>query len=266
MVSQQAELNFLYLACLLYTLFGALCLSKRLTNKYHKPLILLMLSALLVHAFSIGIRWVRIEHGPFINMYEILTSNVWSISVGLTLFFIFFKDKSIVFRFVMPVLFIMMLWLITTPPTEAFLPPTYNTIWLYFHVISGKFFFTLLILSSALAAQSLLFIYQGSNTQQVQTYTDLAYKFLAIAFLFETFMLIFGSIWAQDAWGRYWSWDPLETWAFVTWLGVVFTLHLQVNAKKTSLFLWLILVCFILAFLTFYGVPFVSTAPHKGMI
>jgi ABC-type transport system involved in cytochrome c biogenesis permease subunit len=266
MASQQTELNFLYLACLLYAVFGLLCLSRRLANKYHKPLILLALSALLIHAISIGIRWVRIDHGPFINMYEILTSNVWSISVGLTLFFIFLKDKSIVFRFVTPVLFIMMLWLITTPPTEAFLPPTYNTIWLYFHVFSGKFFFTLLILSSALAAQSLLLIHQGSDNDHIQDYTDLAYKFLAIAFVFETFMLIFGSIWAQDAWGRYWSWDPLETWAFVTWLGVAFTLHLQVNSKKDRPFLYLILVCFILAFLTFYGVPFVSLAPHKGMI
>lgn len=266
MFTQQVELNFLYLACSLYAAFGLLTLSKQISNKYHRLLTLIILSALVIHSYSIGIRWVRIEHGPFMNMYEILTSNVWSTSVGVALFFIFFRQLSVVLRYVVPVLFIMMLWLITSTPRETFLPQTYNTIWLYFHVFSGKIFFTLLILSTGLACHSLLLKFRHAANDEIKIYTGYAYKFLAIAFLFETFMLIFGSIWAQDAWGRYWSWDPLETWAFLTWLGVAFALHLQVNASKGSLFLWMILVSFVLAFLTFYGVPFISTAPHKGMI
>lgn len=265
MLTQQAESSILYLACFLYILFGTLSFTARLRDTYHKPLVALALSALFVHAISIAIRWVRIDHGPFINLYEILTSNVWSISVGLVLFFMFLKDMAIVFRYLMPFLFMMIAWLLTTPTTEAFLPPTYNTVWLYFHVFSGKIFFTLLILATGLATHALWLHYKNQKNE-VARYIEYAYKFLAIAFLFETFMLIFGSIWAQDAWGRYWSWDPLETWAFVTWLGVAFTLHFQVNTKKGKPFLWMILGCFILAFLTFYGVPFISTAPHKGMI
>jgi len=44
--------------------------------------------------------------------------------------------------------------------------------------------------------------------------TELSYRFAAFAFIFDTVMLIVGAVWAQDAWGRYWAWDPLETWAF----------------------------------------------------
>lgn len=266
MTSQQFELNILYLAFLLYTAFGFGSFFSKHKDRYYRPLVILAIFGLVAHSISIGIRWNRIGHGPFINLYEILSSNVWSMFLGVTLFFIFFKQITRVFWFLTPVVFIMMLWLMSASPKESFLPPTYNTIWLYFHVITGKFFFTLLFLASGLAVCGLLTKIDQESALQQQSYIKLAYKFLAIAFLFESFMLFFGAIWAQDAWGRYWAWDPLETWAFLTWLGVAFTLHLQVGFKKDRLFLWLILGCFTLAFLTFFGVPFISTAPHKGMI
>jgi len=266
MDSQQIELNILYLACALYTVFGFVSLFRKYNDMHHKSLVILALCAIATHSVSIGIRWSRVEHGPFINLYEILTSNVWSIFIGITLFFIFVKQTTNTLRYLLAILFIMMLWLILTPPVETYLPPTYNTVWLYFHVFSGKIFFTLLFLASGLAAQSLVSWNAQISNHQEPANIKLAYKLLAFAFVFESFMLFFGAIWAQDAWGRYWAWDPLETWAFLTWLGVAFTLHLQVNFNRSRLFLCLILACFILAYLTFFGVPFISTAPHKGMI
>lgn len=264
--SLQMELLVLQSACLLYLLFAGLSLNGHLTRRYHRGLAAMAVFALALHSFSIAIRWHRVDHGPFINLYEILTSNVWSNMVGLTLFFLFFRSYLTAFRFIMPVMLVLIAWLLVSPTHDTFLPPTYNTVWLYFHVVSGKLFFTLLLLSTGLALQSLWLNYRQSNSSQAADYGRLAYVFLAAAVIPESFMLFFGAIWAQDAWGRYWSWDPLETWAFATWLAVIFTLHLQVGAKRGALFLWLIPVCFLLAFLTFYGVPFVSTAPHKGMV
>ncbi len=264
--SVQAESTALQLASLLYLLFVVLATSARLRQRLYPWLVALSLLALVIHSFSIAIRWNRVDHGPFINLYEILTSNVWSNMLGISLFFLLFRRQADIFRFIMPVMLIMIAWLLVSPSHDTFLPPTYNTVWLYFHVVSGKLFFTLLFLASGLAAQALWLTYRRGENAEVQGYSTLGYRFLAFAFVLESFMLFFGAIWAQDAWGRYWSWDPLETWAFVTWLAVLFTLHLQVEAKRGRLFLWLIPLCFVLAFLTFYGVPFVSTAPHKGMI
>ncbi|MBC8210531.1 MAG: cytochrome c biogenesis protein CcsA [Gammaproteobacteria bacterium] len=255
------ELTFLYLALACYSAFGGAALFSKYRDQHHKALLLLAITGLILHSTSITIRWIRIEHGPFINLYEILTSNVWSLSLGITLFLYFFRRWAIIFYTLIPVIFIMMLWLLTIDAKDTFLPPTYNTVWLYYHVISGKLFFTLLFLATGLAVHSL----RTNPNQKTQT-RKLAYKFLAVAFIAESFMLLFGAIWAQDAWGRYWAWDPLETWAFLTWLALVFTLHYQINYKRNKIFGWLIVGCFIMAFLTFYGVPFISTAPHKGMI
>lgn len=266
MASLQTELTLLYAAGLIYSLFGGMSLFPSLRQRYHHLLVSLVVLALAVHSTSIAVRWQRVDHGPFINLYEILTSNLWSNMLGIALFFIFLRRRTDITWFVMPIMLVMMLWLFVSPTRDTFLPPTYNTVWLYFHVVSGKFFFTLLLLSTGLACHALLLQYRGASSEDMQPYTVLAYKFLALAFVFESFMLFFGAIWAQDAWGRYWSWDPLETWAFATWLCVVFTLHMQVNAKKGTAFLWLVPACLVIAFLTFYGVPFISTAPHKGMI
>ena len=90
---------------------------------------------------------------------------------------------------------------------------------------------------------------------------------MALGLIFETLMLIVGAMWAQDAWGRYWAWDPLETWAFITWLTLAFALHMRFTLKtlpRTGAMM--ILAVFVLAFLTFFGVPFITTAPHKGAV
>ena len=80
-------------------------------------------------------------------------------------------------------------------------------------------------------------------------------------------MLIVGAVWAQDAWGRYWGWDPLESWAFATWVALAALLHARATLRPSPALhgAWLAGV-FVIAFLTFFGVPFISTAPHKGAL
>jgi len=95
----------------------------------------------------------------------------------------------------------------------------------------------------------------------------LAWRFMLAALVFETLMLIAGAVWAQDAWGRYWAWDPLETWAFVTWLALAAAVHARLTwrvvPRQGAL---MIVAVFLIAFVTFFGIPFVSVAPHKGAV
>ena len=121
------------------------------------------------------------------------------------------------------------------------------------------------MISTGMALHALVHRFRGNSDSEL-TFARASHALLAFSFVFESQMLLFGAVWAQDAWGRYWSWDPLETWAFATWIVVAFTLHTQVNTRYARIFIWLVPVCFILAFLTFYGVPFVSTAAHKGVV
>ena len=264
MSSLQSELYLLYLASAFYILFSIIIVLDNDKCKYYKLMIPLAILGLISHSISIGIHWVRVGHGPFINLYEILNSNVWSTFLGFTLFIILFRKYIYIVKTVLPVIIVLLLWLLSTQPTDTYLPPTYNTVWLYFHVVSGKIYFSLLLLSSGLSVYTLF--KKSTDKIRQQNIILLAYKFLTIAFVFDLFMLFFGAIWAQDAWGRYWAWDPLETWAFLSCLSIAFALHVRIRNRQSVLFRVLILVSFLLAFLTFFGVPFISTAAHQGMV
>jgi ABC-type transport system involved in cytochrome c biogenesis permease subunit len=221
---------------------------------------------LVIHCLSLAERWIRVGHGPFINLYEILSSNLMSLMLGVVLFVLLAPKHRRAMRFILPVPGLLMIWLLTTSPVDTHLPPTYDTLWLYFHVLSGKFFLTLLMLATGVAVYEYSSASSENRSASVAASESVSYRLLAFAVCFESLMLLFGAVWAQDAWGRYWAWDPLETWAFLTWICVIFVLHWRTSHSRKSVYAILVVGCFVLAFLTFFGVPFVSTAPHKGMI
>lgn len=259
------ETTCLYFAFICYGLSFLLTYLVREQFPYKSVLVFSILG-LVSHTISLALRWDRVGHGPFINLFEILSSNLWSLLLAYLLFLILATDHRAAGRFVVPLLALLMLWLLITEPQDTYLPPTYDTIWLYFHVVSGKLFLGLLMLASGMAILELKRSRSGGGSVGMPASKSLSYRMLALAFCFESMMLMFGAIWAQDAWGRYWAWDPLETWAFLTWLSVIFVLHWRLNYSRQGIYAVLVVACFTLAFLTFFGVPLVSTAPHKGMI
>ena len=228
--------------------------------------------ALLALAIGIALRWMRIGHGPFLSLFEILASSL--LSLGLlwrlaSLRLPVLRDSAAV---VLSVLSLIGAWLLVSDASDTHLPATYEMPVLWFHVLLGKVFLACSLVATGLAG--VLLARAGSRGRQLfrrmpgdATLDALAWRFMLAALVFESLMLIAGAVWAQDAWGRYWAWDPLETWAFVTWLALVAALHARitwrVSPRQGSL---LIVAVFVIAFLTFFGVPFVSLAPHKGAV
>jgi ABC-type transport system involved in cytochrome c biogenesis permease subunit len=259
------ETSFLYGACICYGIGFILTYRGRESLPY-RSLLFFNIAGLLGHSVSLALRWERVGHGPFINLYEILSSNLWSLQLAYLLFMIWARDHRLAGRFIVPLLATLMLWLLVVAPRDTYLPATYDTIWLYFHVLSGKFFLSLLMLATGVAILEMTRSSPAKQSAPLLASKSLSYRLLAFAFCFDSLMLIFGAIWAQDAWGRYWAWDPLETWAFLTWMSVIFVLHWRLNYSHSRIYALLVVACFTLAFLTFFGVPFISTAPHKGMI
>lgn len=93
---------------------------------------------------------------------------------------------------------------------------------------------------------------------------EVMYKAIAVGFLFFTIATILGALWAADAWGRYWSWDPKETWAFIVWLNYAVWLHLRLVAgwRGRVLAWWAIIGLFITAF-AFVGVNMFLSGLHS---
>ena len=93
---------------------------------------------------------------------------------------------------------------------------------------------------------------------------DIMYKAIAIGFVFFTIATILGALWAADAWGKYWSWDPKETWALIVWLNYAAWLHLRLMAgmRGTRSALWALVGLLITGF-AFLGVNIFLSGLHS---
>jgi len=233
---------------------------------------LVAVATLLLCAAIIG-RWFREGQGPFLTMYEVLLSNTFS----LGLLFVLVSGRMPAVRssslFACPVLLLLGAWMLFVPNEAMPLPPTFDNNWLWVHVLAGKLFLGVCLVSTS-AAAILLARGRAAEDRRAAMAPDpdamsrAVWLLFFLAFVFHSFMLVAGSVWAHSAWGRYWSWDPLETWTLVNWLMLGFILHARATFRNMSenLGYALIVASFVIAFLTFFGVPLVSNAPHKGVI
>jgi ABC-type transport system involved in cytochrome c biogenesis permease subunit len=267
----ELELRTLWAAIICYVLGGSLAIGAVVLKKRSERTVLtLIFVGWLLHTAALLIRWERLGQGPFVTMFEILSSNIWSLVLVFVITYWRIPSIRSSAAVVMPILFVMMGWLMLSSPGEVHFPRTFRTPWLYIHVGLGKVF-----LGSMLVAVGLAGVIQVRRTASGSSWflrlpedkrlDDLAYRFMALALIFNGLMLVAGAIWAQDAWGRYWAWDPLETWAFITWLLLALSLHLRMTYKPSPrLSSMMAFAVFVIAFLTFFGVPFLSSRPHQG--
>ncbi len=152
--------------------------------------------------------------------------------------------------------------------------PALQSYWLALHVsftILGEGFFMVAFVASLLylilerRARVRARAHVHNPFLPLELLDDLSYKAIAIGFPFFTLGgLFFGAIWAKYAWGRFWGWDPKETFTLVTWLVYVLYLHLRVRyGWRERRAAWIAVLGFILALFTFAGVNFLLRGLHS---
>lgn len=267
------EMLTLWTAVVCYVVAGSVAIVSVVLGKRPERVILgLIVTGLVFQTLSLGLRWQLLGHGPYTTFFEILSSNVWSLMLVFALAYWRIPKLRPTAAVVMPVFFLLMGWMILLDKSAGPLPATYHTVWLFIHIGFSKVFLGMVLVALGLSGIILmrhfgLMLARWARLPENARLEELAFRFMAIGFIFETLMLISGAIWAQDAWGRYWAWDPLETWAFITWLVLAFWLHARFTFKMTPVFgAAMVVTVFVLAFLTFFGVPLISAVPHQGAV
>ncbi len=278
-----AELPWLYTAMAAYALatFAAMMGVVRArggsagaaVNRNYESLVLGLISAgVLLLVIALAERWIRIGHGPFVNLFELLMSQLFSL--GLVYAVIYWRLPVIrpTAVVVMPMMWVMGIWVLTLEPVASVYPPTYHNKWLWAHVGFGKFFLAFLLVGSGIAGIILLrgmsrlrplFRYMPPDSVLDQV----AWRFMLLALIFDSLMLIAGAVWAQDAWGRYWAWDALETSSFLNWLMLGAAIHARLTYRiPLRVGAVAMIAIFVFAFFTYFGTPFYSEAAHKGVI
>ncbi len=230
----------------------------------------LALIGLVPHSVALGIRWHVAGHGPYMAKYEVLSSNAWMVIFMFLLIGWRIPKLRAAGVVVIPFSFLMMTFGLFTNPDIRRLPPALSGIWLVIHIFFNKLAVGAILISLSSAVLYLLkvkkakseFYQKLPSLELLDTYS---YKFVGFAFIFWSITVIAGSIWANQAWGRYWGWDPIETWSLITWLLYGLFLHLryfyQWRGVKSA---WMLIGCFVVATVTILIIPFVIETLHSS--
>ncbi|MDD2834272.1 MAG: c-type cytochrome biogenesis protein CcsB [Methylotenera sp.] len=146
------------------------------------------------------------------------------------------------------------------------LVPALQSYWMKIHVPAnfvgyGAFSLAAMVaLAYLLAAKGIL----ASRLPSLDVLDDLMYKAIAVGFAFFTIATILGAMWAAEAWGGYWSWDPKETWALIVWLNYAAWLHLRmVKGLRGPTLAWWSLIGLLITTFAFLGVNMFLSGLHS---
>jgi len=146
------------------------------------------------------------------------------------------------------------------------LVPALQSYWMKIHVPAnfvgyGAFSLAAMVASAyLLAGKGVL----SSRLPSLDVLDDLMYKAIAVGFAFFTIATILGAMWAAEAWGGYWSWDPKETWALIVWLNYAAWLHLRmVKGLRGRLLAWWALIGLLVTTFAFLGVNMFLSGLHS---
>lgn len=270
--------TFAYLfATILYTVL----LIFRL-NKLGKIVTWFTATALLIQTIGIGLRWYEsyelgIGHAPLTNMYESVVFFAWTI-VALYLFIEWKFKTRVIGAFTVPLAFFAMAYAsISTDINKSISPlvPALQSNWLIAHVVTCFIGYAAFALAAGLGVMYLIKNKNSTSDETAQTgiiaalpslkiIDTITHKVMIFGFIWLTIGIITGAVWANSAWGTYWSWDPKETWSLITWFIYAITLHARyTRGWGGTRIAWLSILGFISVIFTYYGVNFLLSGLHS---
>ena len=204
---------------------------------------------------GLGLLWASLGRPPLSNQYESLLTLLWFI---FPLSFYFSRRTGR--REITPAAALSACLLFGAAAlldrTARPLMPALRSNWLMIHVLSCMAAYAAFTLAAAAAGWALF-------KKQAEAAEDFLLRLAKIGFAFLTLGIITGSVWADTAWGAWWSWDPKETWSLLTWLAYAGALHLRKKGFHDARFCAILLACFALVLFTYFGVNFLLSGMHS---
>ncbi len=234
--------------------------------------------AWLVQTVGIGLRWLEsyqmgIGRAPLTNMYESVVFFAWAIVIFYLAVEWKFKVKSIG-AFALPLAFFAMAYAsFSTEISKGITPliPALQSNWLIAHVVTCFIGYAAFAIAAALGCMYLLKNAADNGNSglagrlpELALLDDIIHKTMIFGFIWLSAGIITGAIWANSAWGTYWSWDPKETWSLITWFFYAITLHARYTRGWSGPRIAILSICGLAVVLfTYYGVNFLLSGLHS---
>lgn len=265
--------TFIYaLASIFY--IGSFAFKKQILSKLG---FIVLVVGLLGNTAGIILRWIEsyqmgYGHAPFANMYESLVFFSWTVAI-LYIFVELKYKESIIGVFASPLVFLAIAYASLSPDISSKISPLIPALksnWLIAHVITC--FLGYAGFAVAFGFSIMYFVKpKDSNTRTIfaklpswELIDELTYQMVVFGFLFLTIGIITGAVWANSAWGKYWTWDPKETWSLITWIIYAIFMHLRMmKGWQGKNLAWVSIVGFLAVMFTYFGVNYLLSGLHS---
>ena len=227
-------------------------------------------AGLVPQAAALVLRWIAVGHGPYMLRYEVLSSDAW---VAIAVFLAVAARRRAWASLGLVVLPLAMLaigiGLFSNPETRD-VPPTLRSVWLVFHIAGAQAAAAGFLVSLASAVLLLAKARPAApawmrRVPETATLDALTVRSVGLGLIFWTVSIAFGAVWANESWGRYWGWDPIETWSLVSWIAYGAFLHarlfLKLGPRATA---WASFGAFAIFILALLILPFLITSMHSA--
>lgn len=215
----------------------------------------LNLAMLVIGLISITVsliaRGISTGHGPFSNMYEFAVAFSWGIVIMGLLFQ--WRYKIPVISAIGTLVALTLLLFARTLPSQSspLVPALQQSLLLTTHVASAVISYGAFTIGFGAAV---LLIIKGNKGNESDALDEISYHTVLVGFPFMTLVIVLGALWADVAWGKYWSWDPKETASLVTWLLYASYLHARImrdwKGRRAAI---LLVIGFAAVLVTFFG-------------
>lgn len=227
-------------------------------------------TGLLVRWYESYLIGTDVGHIPVSNLYEVFV--LFSLITGLL--YLYYEGHYATRRMGAFVLLVIsaavafLLWYSFSREAHEIQPliPALQSYWMKVHVPANFIGYGAFALAAMIGVADLL-VRRGilaSRLPSLEVLGDVMYKAIAIGFAFFTIATILGALWAAEAWGTYWQWDPKETWAFIVWLNYAAWLHIRLTKglRGPMLAWWAVIGLLVTAF-AFVGVNMFLSGLHS---
>ena len=224
----------------------------------HLPGILCIMAGTIVLIVFMALYWLELDRPPLRTLGETrLWYSVFLVLVGIIAYMRWKYKWLITYSIIVSILFLLINYLNPESYNKSLMPALQSP-WFIPHVIVYIFSYALLAASSIIALKGLYQYY--FKTFKLST-LKIADNLVYIGFSFLTLGLIFGALWAKEAWGHYWTWDPKETWALLTWMGYLIYMHTRTYQPRRVLApLWALSLAFVILLICWFGINYLPSA------
>ena len=243
---------------------------KKEKSLFVKVLSWLLFAGFMFHTLGLGLRWYVAGHSPMSNGYESMIFISW---VTLLAGFIFSRKSafSLSATAVLASMTLMVAHLSFMDPEITNLVPVLKSYWLTLHVsvITGSYGFLGLGAILGLITMILLILSNDKNRDRISNTIDeltvINFRTLTLGLYFLTIGTFLGAVWANESWGRYWGWDPKETWSLITIIIYSIVIHSRhiPGMKDIFTFNLISLFAFSSVLMTYFGVNYYLSGMHS---